>query len=115
VVGAVVSINGTVTGAPGGEVGFGANVVNATSVAQVTQVTLASGANTIGVPSGAVGCFFVPYAGNVQALTLKGVSGDTGVGLHPTNPAVLSFASGVTSFVITAGGVTGGVSELYFF
>jgi hypothetical protein len=113
-VGAVVSVSGMGSGAPGGEVAFGASIVNATSVADVAMVTLLNGANTIGIPTGAVGCFFVPYPSNVQTLTLKGVTGDTGVPLHVTNPIVISFGGGNT-FVITAGGNTGGISYFYFF
>lgn len=80
-------------------------------------VNLASGANTISVPTAggvtAVGVWIIPPSGNAQTLTLKGVTGDTGVGLHPTNPAFVSLASGASSFVITAGGTVTGVRLIW--
>jgi hypothetical protein len=45
-----------------------------------------------------------PPTGNAVTLTLKGVNGDTGVAMHLTNATHLALASGVTSFVINAGG-----------
>jgi hypothetical protein len=69
---------------------------------------LATGANTIAVPAGHQGVWVIPPSGNVVTMTLKGVTGDTGVPLHATLGAILFFPLGTTSFVITAGaaGVT---------
>jgi hypothetical protein len=113
--GAVVTVAGAVTAALGGEISFGGTILNAVSIADVALVTLLSGVNTIGIPTGAVGCYFVPYASNAQQLTLKGAGGDTGLILAPTQPVLLSFGGGINTFIIQAAGNTGGVSELYFF
>ena len=71
-------------------------------------VNLSSGFNTITLPTGFTiyGVDFTPASGNTATLTLKGVTGDTGVPLHLTKTASISFASGTTTFGITAGAAT---------
>lgn len=68
---------------------------------------LASGANTITVPSATsitvTAVTIIPPADNEETITLKGVTGDTGVSLHPTDPTTIALASGVVNFVLTAG------------
>lgn len=83
-----------------------AAATNAASPGSITIQTLSSGANTITVPVGAtcVAVTILPPSGNTQTLILKGVTGDTGVGLHLTDPTTIALASTVTTFVITAGG-----------
>lgn len=86
---------------------------NATSAAKVDILTLASGANTITVPAvtgfTVTGCVIAPPAGNVNSITFKGVSGDTGTRLHNTDPSYLALDSSVVSFVLTAGAQVSGV------
>jgi hypothetical protein len=86
---------------------------NATSPGMEELKTLASGANTITVPvvSGfaVTGVTIVPPAGNAVALTLKGVTGDTGVRIHNTDPTSLGLDSAVVSFCLTAGSSVAGV------
>lgn len=79
---------------------------NSASPGSVTIHTLASGANTITVPVGATctAATISPPSGNTQTITLKGVTGDTGVGLHLTDPTTIALASTVTTFCLTAGG-----------
>lgn len=89
---------------------------NAASAGSVEVKTLSSGANTITVPTGGTtptACTIVPPAANTQTLTLKGVTGDTGVGLHLTDPTSIALASAVTTFCITAGGTVTGL-RLYW-
>lgn len=77
---------------------------------------LASGANTITVPTGGstpVAVTIVPPAGNVITLTLKGVTGDTGVGMHLTDPTTIALASSVTTFCLTAGSAMTGVRFIW--
>lgn len=79
---------------------------NAASPGQVQIVTLASGANTITVPSGGstpTCCTIVKPSTNTTSITLKGVTGDTGVALHLTDPDSISIGTAVTSFCLTAG------------
>lgn len=67
-------------------------------------LSLSSGANTLTVPTGAVALTIIPPAGNAVTLTLKGVTGDTGVALSPTNPTgPIPLATTVTTLVLTAG------------
>lgn len=83
-----------------------AAATNSASPGSITIQTLAAGANTITVPVGAT-CTAVtiaPPSGNAQTITLKGVTGDTGVALHLTDPTTIALASTVTTFVLTAGG-----------
>ena len=68
----------------------------------VDRETLTQGANnTITVPSGATLCVIVPPTDNTQALTLKGVAGDTGYVIDANTPTVLALSG--SSFVINVG------------
>lgn len=85
---------------------------NASGSAQSQKVNLSSGANTITVPSGAVAVTIIPPSANAVTMTLKGVTGDTGIALSLLAPCSLSLAS-VSSFVLTAGGAITGVRLIY--
>lgn len=80
---------------------------NALSIGAMQLVTLASGANTITVPTSGTklptACTIIPPSGNTQSITLKGVTGDTGVRIHDTDPTSLALDDAVTTFVLTAG------------
>lgn len=80
-----------------------------------TLLTLSSGFTSITFPAGGsvpTGVIIVPPAGNTQTITLKGVTGDTGVALHPTDPSYISLASGA-AFGITAGGTITGLRLIW--
>jgi hypothetical protein len=50
----------------------------------------------------------VPPAGNTTNITLKGVTGDTGIQLHDTDPSSISLDAATTSFCVTcAAQITG--------
>lgn len=85
---------------------------NAASAGSIEIKTMASGANTITVPTGGstpTAVTILPPTGNTQTITLKGVTGDTGVGMHLTDPFTVSLAAATATFVITAGGTITGV------
>lgn len=85
---------------------------NAAAAGMIEIKTLASGANTITVPTGGTtptSVTITPPTGNTQTLTLKGVTGDTGVGLHLTDPFTLSLAAATATFCLTAGNTITGV------
>lgn len=85
---------------------------NTASAGSVEIKTLASGANTITVPTGGTtptAVTIVPPAGNTQTIIVKGVTGDTGVGMHLTDPFTLSLAASTATFVVTAGGTITGM------
>lgn len=80
---------------------------NDDSPADIDIVTLASGANTITVPSGGStvkGVTIIPPELNDQSITLKGVTGDTGIVLSKVDPTSLGFETAPATFVLTAGG-----------
>ena len=86
---------------------------NAASPGSVTLHTFTgAGFNTVTLPTGGstvVSGTIVPPAGNTQTITLKGVTGDTGVALHLTDPTTIAFASTVTTFGLTVGGTITGL------
>jgi hypothetical protein len=85
---------------------------NPNSPGQNELRTLAIGANTITVPTGGatpVAVTIVPPAGNTVALTLKGVAGDAGILLHPTDPSTIGLGAGVVSVVLNAAAAVIGV------
>ena len=87
------------------------------SPGQIDVVNLASGANTITPPLGGstpIGVIIVPPAGNAFTITLKGVTGDTGVVLHTTHPTSISLNSPTATFVLTASGIITGVRLIWF-
>lgn len=82
---------------------------NPQSPCVVQAISLVMGANTINAANcpaiaTASGLFILPPPGNGTTLTLKGVTGDTGIPIAFTGaPTFLSFANpGPTSFVVTA-------------
>lgn len=77
---------------------------NADSPGQIENKALSSGANTITPPSGVTpkAVTLVPPSGNTVLITLKGVSGDTGVALHKTDPTTIALDSPSNTFVLNA-------------
>lgn len=78
--------------------------------------SLVLGPNAIAVPGGGatcVGVTIVPPAGNVVAITLKGVGSDAGIQLHPTDPSTIALGSTVASFVLDAAAAVTGVRFLW--
>jgi hypothetical protein len=90
---------------------------NAVSPGQEQILTLASGANTITAPVvvGVVNTALtiIPPAGNVQTITLKGITGDTGVALHLTDHTTIALATTFTTCVLTAGGIITGLRLIW--
>lgn len=85
---------------------------NIVSPGQVDIVELSQGANVIIPPSvvGIVttGLTIIPPAGNVSLMTLKGVTGDTGIPLHKTDPTVIALdVSFAGCFILAATTIEG--------
>jgi hypothetical protein len=81
---------------------------NATSPGVTTIIaSLASGFNAITVLTAAgfvpTAVTIIPPAANVVTLTLKGITGDTGIALHLTDPTTIALAASVTTFGLTVG------------
>jgi len=81
--------------------------INNYSPSSDEMIDLASGFNAIAVDSthGRIICF-IPPRGNTAVMTLKGVTGDTGIPLNPQGPTVISLpaTSPYTTFGITCAG-----------
>lgn len=67
----------------------------------IESYSLVSGANTITPPTGVTGVTFLMPSGNTVVITLKGVSGDTGIPLNLTDPTSLGLNS-TNTFVLNA-------------
>ena len=89
---------------------------NTASPGQMDLVTLAIGANTITPPAGGstpVACTIIPPTGNTSTITLKGLTGDTGVVLHKTDPTSIGLNSPTATFVLTASAQITGVRMVW--
>jgi len=111
----VFSGSGSLTDVVGTEPFSAAN--NTTSIAKMDLVSLASGNNTITVPSvtgfSVVAVTIVPPPGNTNLVTLKGVNGDTGFGIHKTDPTCLALDTSTSSFVLSAANTINGVRLIW--
>ena len=91
-----------------GDVDGTQELVAATNTDSPTMVelrTLAIGANTITVPTAGsipTAVTIVPPTDNTTSITLKGITGDTGIRIHDTDPTTIALDDSVTSFVLTA-------------
>jgi len=88
---------------------------SANSPAQDQYVNLSTGANTITAPVAAtpVRLTIVPPAGNIVLITLKGVTGDTGVPIHKTDPTTIGLDSTVVTLCLTAANTVNGVRLIW--
>jgi hypothetical protein len=114
--GLALTVSSPSTGEPFGTISIGPLTVTGTIVPVVLGPTIANGANTIAVPTGASGFVFVPPSTNTNTLQLKGVTGDTGLSMPKASFSVYLFdpANLPADIVITAGGSVG-LSQLVFF
>jgi hypothetical protein len=116
-----LSISGNVTGGPDGSRSFGPFVTYANAaVTETLPVSLSIGANTVSVPTGSSVMVINPPNGTNPTpnpawggvLTLKGVSGDTGVPLSNSHVSVISWDSAPSSVVINS--TTTGTLTVWF-
>ena len=80
--------------------------------ATAAPITLAPGDNTITVPTGGTvptAVTIVKPAASTATLKLKGVGGDTGVKLHPTDPDSISLDPTQATIIINASAQVVGV------
>lgn len=116
-----VTITGSFTGLPAGTRAIGPiSLYSTTANGQVQEVVLQAGANTITVPAipATSGCIIQLPATNTSVVTLKGVSGDTGIAIGKTTAQVLNWdpTAAPASFVLTSVSTqTGLATEITFF
>lgn len=111
---ATITFNATVTGLPTGSKTVSIPVTAAAPIDASNIQTLASGFNVITPPTGTTMVCIIPPVGNVITITLKGVTGDTGIPLSLTNPTWLSLPASPGTFGLTCGAQIIGVEFLYF-
>lgn len=84
-------IYGAVTGLASGTRAVDTSIAVGTGVdATTTQSFAAATFAAIVVPTGATAVLIIPPVANAGTITLKGVTGDTGVLLNKTKPTVLA-------------------------
>ena len=87
---------------------------NGSSPGQIEIKNLVSGANTITAPIGPpTALTIIPPISNILSLTLKGVTGDTGIPLHVTDPTTIALDPTFVSLCLTTGGVINGVRFIW--
>lgn len=70
------------------------------------------------IPANSQGVEITPPSTNLVGLTLKGVTGDTGIAIAPNQPTIIAFPTsepGTNPIGITAAGVVTGTVTLTFF
>ena len=95
-----------------------AHAQNANSPGQVEVIDLASGFNSITVPQVAstgvaTGCLIIPPSANTTNITLKGVTGDTGIQLHDSNPTFLAIDPTQATIGLTAASAISAVRFIF--
>ena len=80
-----------------------------------TTVNLSSGFNALTSPDTTNVRFFclIPPRGNSTSITLKGVTGDTGLGINPNGFIFLAPVSGIASVGITTGSAINGCRVIW--
>lgn len=109
-----VTISGSLSGGPSGARTFSTTIPISAGVDASNVVALSSGANTITPPTGATLAIIYgpnavsppPSPASTVTLTLKGVTGDTGLSISGAYPTVWTFGTEPATFVITASGTT---------
>lgn len=90
------------------DIAYGQSFAAASNVASpgdIDVLSLEAGANTISVPGGGStvkGMTIIPPANNDIGITLKGVSGDTGIAISKTDPTSIGFETAPASIVLDA-------------
>lgn len=116
-----VTVSGAISGLPSGSRAIGPLTVSPTNASgHVIDVVLASGDNTITVPSTPTtsGCIIQFGASSTTTKKLKGIGADTGITVTKTGFAVLCWDTAAVpgSFVINSSAAdTGQVTEITFF
>lgn len=91
--------------------------VNSVANAQSEVKSLSAGFNAFTIPTGGSSVpsavTVVPATTNTIGMILKGVTGDTGIGLHINSPSCIALATTATTFGITAA-TTGAIVRLIY-
>jgi hypothetical protein len=104
---ATITVSGKIIGLNSGEDQIGPLTISSAAANGQTQlIQLASGTNTITVPTqpATSGCIITLDPSNTIVVTLKGVAGDTGIAIGKTTKTVLNWDSTAppASFVLSS-------------
>ena len=92
------------------------SVSSASPIGQIIDLTFNAAVTLSFVcPAGATCAVISPPAASAVPLTLKGASGDTGVGLSPSQPSVISLGTTPVTLYLNASAAITGVVEVSFF
>lgn len=117
---ATIRIDGSIAGAPDGTHVIGPLYITSSAAnASVQQLVLQSGANTITTPTNisTSGCIICLPSANTAVVTLKGVSGDTGIAIGKTTTQVLNWdpTAAPSSFVLNSASTQTGLTTTIIF
>lgn len=100
-------IYGSVTGLPEGTRAVDVSIAApATAVGDSLTASFAVGFTAVTPPANATAALIIPPAANTNPITLKGVTGDTGIPLSRSKPTCLTFVAGSTFGLTIATGAT---------
>lgn len=100
-------ISGSVTGLTVGTRAIDVSILaGASAVGDSTTASYPVGFTAITPPATATAACIIPPGANTNGITLKGVTGDTGIPISKTQPTVLTFVAGSTFGLTIATGAT---------
>lgn len=116
---AALTLGGQVTGLPAGTMAVTAVWNAPTASGEIINVVLATGDNTIAIPSGSTLVLITPPLANTATLCLKGAGSDYGLTFAPTmqsnsQPIVLPIQPAQTSLIINSSAPVAGVTSFLF-
>lgn len=107
-------ISGNFVSSSGTTISINTTINVPTPICAVTQIALASGFNSITIPPGTTFYQIQFPAGNATAVTLKGVTGDTGILLNLTGTDLLQVTPAQTTIGLTAAGAITALTSITF-
>lgn len=115
-----LTLSGTIASTPFGAQTIGPLIVSSADANDTVQnIVLQSGANTITLPTtpAPTGCIIQLNANNTAVVTLKGVTGDSGIAIGKTGFLMLQWdpAALPTSFVLTSASTQTGLNTSVIF
>lgn len=100
-------IFGSVTGLSAGTRAVDVSIVaGAAAVGDSITQSFPVGFTTVTPPAAATAALIIPPSANTNAITLKGVTGDTGIPISKTQPMVVTLVAGSTFGLTVATGAT---------
>jgi hypothetical protein len=76
----------------------GVNLFGANPASTLTQAFTAATFAAVAVPAGSIGVLIIPDNANTGTLTIKGVTGDTGVNIRQAQPSFMALSPLLASF-----------------